>query len=73
MLLRLIRLRGQRAGEFAIRQRDTVTRNRLHLPDTVGHIAALRVTFAEAHSVPLRHGDLFLTIERDAFCRCLPG
>lgn len=56
MLLCLLRLRGQRTGDFAIRQRDTVTRNRLHFPDTVGHIAALRVTFAEAHSVPLRHG-----------------
>ena len=73
MLLCLLRLRGQRAGGFAIRQRDTVTRNRLHLPDTVGHIAALQVTFAEAHSVPLRHGDLFLAIKRHTFSRGFTG
>ena len=73
MLLCFIRLRSQRAGGFAIRKRDTVTRNRLHLPDAVGHIAAFRITLAEAHSVPLRHGDLFLAIKRHTFSRGFTG
>ena len=51
--LRFIRLRVQCASGFTIRQRDTVTRDRFHLPHAVGYIAAFRVTFTEAHPVTL--------------------
>ena len=51
--LRFIGLRVQCAGGFTVRQRDTVTRDRFHLPHAVGDVTPLRVAFAEAHPVTL--------------------
>src|SRR5699024_11458187 len=60
-------------GLLAVRQRDTVTENRCHRPDAVGHITALPVTLREAHPVTGSHPDGVRSVQCDAFSHRLPG
>lgn len=60
-------------GLLSVRQRDTVTGNRCHRPDAVGHITALPVTLREAHPVTGSHPDGVRGVQCDAFSHRLPG
>ena len=45
--------RANHPGLLSVRQRDTVTGNRCHRPDAVGHITALPVTFVKRIRSPV--------------------
>ena len=60
-------------GLLSVRQRDTVTGNRCHRPDAVGHITALPVTLREAHPVTGPHPDGVRGVQCDTFSHRLPG
>ena len=60
-------------GLLSVRQRDTVTGNRCHRPDAVGHITALPVTLREAHPVAGPHPDFVRGVQCDTFSHRLPG
>ncbi|SQV03102.1 Uncharacterised protein [Escherichia coli] len=60
-------------GLLSARQRDTVTGNRCHRPDAVGHITTLPVTLREAHPVTGPYPDGVRGVQCDAFSHRLPG
>ncbi|SJA36338.1 Uncharacterised protein [Shigella sonnei] len=73
MLLCPLLTGANHTGLLTVRKCDTVTGNRCHRPDAVGHITALPVTLREAHPVAGPHPDGVRGVQCDAFSHRLPG